>query len=268
MTHSEIIFYSLVFGGLIITLVTSIAFQYVPVNIEGGPTTIGDGALTVYLYKIPTILVPLRNTFDYLHTPITVSVVHNKPGIIVSNVTLLTNESSPLTFTEFDGHLFCAPSNNTSTTCQATRYGYDEFKSTVLARHDLEVGNITNQYALDITYTINKTSLDHASDIFGWSVSKLDFNLLSYFFIVLIGVIVSRLFKNYSESHTGRKTGLQTADYLWIAFSAVIALIIFANFQQQVHLTRHIITNISLAFGFGFGFDKVLEAGQRLGGKT
>ena len=51
---------------------------------------------------------------------------------------------------------------------------------------------------------------------------------------------------------------------LRIAFSAVIALIIFAQFQQQVHLTGHIITNISLAFGFGFGFDKVLEAGQRL----
>jgi hypothetical protein len=179
---------------------------------------------------------------------------------------MLTNESSPLTFTEFDGHS-CAPSNNSSTACQATRYGYDEFGSTVLARHDLEVGNSTNQYALDITYTTNKTRMDHSLDIFEWSVSKLDFNLLSYFFIVLIGVIVSRLFKNYSESHTGRETGLQTADYLWIAFSAVIALIIFANFQQQVHLTRHIISNISLAFGFGFGFDKVLEAGQRLASK-
>ena len=89
--------------------------------------------------------------------------------------------------------------------------------------------------------------------------------MLSYFFIVLIGVIVSRLFKNYTEPQP-RQRGLQTTDYLWIAFSAVIALIIFANFQQQVHLTRNIITNISLAFGFGFGFDKVLEAGQRLGG--
>ncbi|MFZ0511290.1 MAG: hypothetical protein WAM14_06765 [Candidatus Nitrosopolaris sp.] len=58
VTHGEIIFYSLVFGGLIITLVTSIAFQYIPVNIEGGPTTIDDGALTVYLYKIPTIQKP------------------------------------------------------------------------------------------------------------------------------------------------------------------------------------------------------------------
>jgi len=87
--------------------------------------------------------------------------------------------------------------------------------------------------------------------------------LLSYFFIVLIGVIVSRLFKNYSEPHT-RQTGLQTVDYLWIAFSAVIALIIFAQFQQQVYLTGHIMTNISLAFGRGFGFDKVLETGQRL----
>lgn len=189
---------------------------------------------------------------------------------------LSTSDSSPLNFAgSFQPLLICLPNAQKDSIshkpCPTTTYGFDEFESTVSVRHNLEVDNSSSQYQLDIAYT-NETgknkatvnTLEHNTDVtWTWPVNTFDFNLLSYFFIVLIGVIVSRLFKNYTES-TQKQTGLQTGDYLWIAFSAVIALIIFANFQQQVHLTRHIITNISLAFGFGFGFDKVLEAGQRL----
>lgn len=58
-----------------------------------------------------------------------------------------------------------------------------------------------------------------------------------------------------------RKLG--PVDYFSIGLSGIIALLIFSTFQQEVHLTRHIIINISLAFGFGFAFDKVLETGQQ-----
>jgi hypothetical protein len=76
------------------------------------------------------------------------------------------------------------------------------------------------------------------------------------FFIVLIGVIVSRFFQAQQNQLSRNITG---EDSLWAGISAIIALLIFSNFQQQVTLTRHIITNISLAFGFGFGFDRVLQ---------
>jgi hypothetical protein len=45
-----------------------------------------------------------------------------------------------------------------------------------------------------------------------------------------------------------------------MGISAIIALLIFSSFQQQVHPTG----NISLAFAFGFGFDKVLETTHNL----
>jgi hypothetical protein len=32
-------------------------------------------------------------------------------------------------------------------------------------------------------------------------------------------------------------SNLGPGDYLWITFSAIIALLIFSNFQQEVHLT-------------------------------
>jgi hypothetical protein len=38
---------------------------------------------------------------------------------------------------------------------------------------------------------------------------------------------------------------------------------IFSSRMQQVELTTNIMINISLAFGFGFGPDKVLEVAKR-----
>jgi hypothetical protein len=76
---------------------------------------------------------------------------------------------------------------------------------------------------LELAPTTSIKAIDDDSMPINWQINTLDFGLLSYFFIVLIGVFVSRLFKNYSEPHT--RTGLETR--LSLAFSAVIALIIF-----------------------------------------
>ncbi|HZB73750.1 MAG TPA: hypothetical protein VE378_03310 [Nitrososphaeraceae archaeon] len=56
---------------------------------------------------------------------------------------------------------------------------------------------------------------------------------------------------------------LEIRDYIWIAFSFIIAILIFSSFSTQIQLTTNIVANISLAFGFGFGFDKVLEVAKR-----
>ena len=52
-------------------------------------------------------------------------------------------------------------------------------------------------------------------------------------------------------------------EYLWIPFSAIITLLIFTSFHEQVKLSSDILLNFALAFGFGFGFDKVFESWQK-----
>ena len=97
-------------------------------------------------------------------------------------------------------------------------------------------------------------TLSQASLQFNWPIQTMDFNQLTYFLIVLIGVIVSRYYQISQQNQPNRS--ITKEDFLWAGIAAIIALLVFSNFQQQVTLTRHIITNLSLAFGFGFGFDK------------
>lgn len=91
----------------------------------------------------------------------------------------------------------------------------------------------------------------------------LDLDLVSYFWIVLIGVITSRALTLFKAQQGQRAfVQLQIKDYIWIVFSFIIGILIFSSFKNQIDLTSDIIINISLAFGFGFGFEKVLEVGE------
>ena len=133
----------------------------------------------------------------------------------------------------------------------------------VTAKHNLDIKNSTDPYTIDI-YFQNSTGIHEFSVPFNWSTKTLDFGIFTYFMIVLIGVIVSKYVSKIENNKKG--LNLEDKDYALIAISSIIALLIFSSFQQQVNLTTHIITNISLAFGFGFAFDKVLETGQRIRG--
>jgi hypothetical protein len=137
------------------------------------------------------------------------------------------------------------------------------------AQHDGELTNKTYPYVIDIFYNDTNGIIQKYSIPFEWPIQKMDFSMLNYFWIVLIGVITSRLSKRYAEHHTSgtqqqrSNVYLKPTDFLWIGFSAIIALLIFSSFEENVNLTNFIITNVSVAFGFGFGFDKILEAGQQ-----
>jgi hypothetical protein len=94
----------------------------------------------------------------------------------------------------------------------------------------------------------------------------LDFGKPSYFWIIFLGVLISRVFSFSRIKSGGGGSGssslwmqLDGRELLWVPFSAVITLLIFSSFKEQVNLTTDVITNLALAFGFGFGFDKVLE---------
>jgi hypothetical protein len=60
-----------------------------------------------------------------------------------------------------------------------------------------------------------------------------------------------------------RLSSFTSSELLWIPFSAVITLLIFSSFREQVKLTQDVIANTALAFGFGFGFDKVFETWKK-----
>ena len=135
----------------------------------------------------------------------------------------------------------------------------------VTAQHNMLVGNSSNMYNVIISY-INSSSWksNHVSVPFTWPIKMLNLSTLTYFWIVLIGVIISRLTTDYTKliaTTADNKTWMKL--YVGIAFSAIIALLIFGNFDQDVPNRGNIIVNISLAFGFGFGFDKALDAGQK-----
>lgn len=264
--------------GLALTTGVSIYYQYVPSNITQNVLETPNHAFVIYVHRPSTLQVPLRNVFEAVVKNITLEVVFNRPNISgIAGIHLFTTSDSILSYSgTFQTQFFCRSDGTIvprsgpeiPKTCPA-KYGVLHSISFVSAKHNLEIGNTSNPYTIDITYT-NATddTTPHQGVVFSWPIKTLDFNLLSYFWIVLIGVIVSRLFKRYTDqqSPTGKSNErpIGVYDYLWIVFSGVIALLIFSNFQQQVHSTTQIIINISLAFGFGFGFDKVLEAGQKL----
>lgn len=102
---------------------------------------------------------------------------------------------------------------------------------------------------------------------FTWPIKTLDLTTLTYFWIVLIGVILSKLSTRVTKNTSSPIGTLSNYDYLWIGISAIIALLIFSSFQQQVHLTGNILYNISLAFAFGFGFDRILDTTSNLASK-
>ena len=143
------------------------------------------------------------------------------------------------------------------------------------AHHNFQVKNITVPYTIDVFYSDNTASIPQMWSVpFSWSLVMEDVNIFSYFWLVLIGVMAIRLMalvlekaegtKKESESTNGQVIiQLEIRDYIWIAFSFIIAILIFSSFSTQVQLTTNIVANISLAFGFGFGFDKVLEVAKR-----
>jgi hypothetical protein len=155
----------------------------------------------------------------------------------------------------------------------------DHYVLYVKTRHNLEIGNMSNKYQLTIFYTdpknppISFTSVNttnhskislarvtsvHPSGVseysdwtFNWPIKTMDLSTLTYFWIVLIGVILSKLStriinqkqKNKSNnppsptttappsfgSQQGPIDSLSKSDYLWMGISAVIALLIFSS---------------------------------------
>jgi hypothetical protein len=244
--------------GLSATVILSIMLEYVPSAYSQTIHEANEEGFSVIVTREPFIKIPLENVLIPRESKFIVEV--KKPhanGVLYTSLRPLGESvlSNPVL-------------KKNTTLSNNTHY----FASALLtAQHDGELSNQTYPYVVDVLYTDqNSSRIKKFSIPFAWPIQKMDFSMLNYFWIVLIGVITSRLSKRYAEYHSRTQTSgakpdvyLKPTDFLWIGFSAIIALLIFSSFEKNVTLTNFIITNVSVAFGFGFGFDKILEAGQQ-----
>jgi hypothetical protein len=273
-----IITFVIILGLLVFTTYVSVSTQIFPINSIQSQFDLRG--MTIILNREPTVMIPLYSApgFTPRDTAITTTIYHN-PDDIIKEVKLSASSDSILSFEPNFKKI------NDSTKVNNTEI--DKYQLQAKAQHNLMVNNYTKPYSMDILYFNKTAQLNDLPFTFDWPAKTADLSPFSYFWIVLIGVMVSRLLslildkidkaKQVVEADTTGKNlqqaleeqkpiSLTVNDTIWIAFSFIIALLIFSSFSGQVHLTTNILTNVTLAFGFGFGFDKVLEVAKRFEG--
>jgi hypothetical protein len=240
--------------GFSVTAYLTIKNEYVPTTKE--VVTGNNSDIFVVVTKDKEIIAPITTTFlgrGESHVVVEIYFVNDDiDGDSFRSVVLSTNSSSILTVR--DENLY-RPHENLA-----------NYTGIVEIGHPLEINNITEVYFLDVLYRPKSQVYGDLSQLripIEWNVRTLDFGKPSYFWIIFAGVLLSRIF-SYSQNASGLslKT-LDARDALWAPFSAIITLLIFTSFKEQVVLTNDIITNLALAFSFGFGFDKILEVWQK-----
>jgi hypothetical protein len=262
----------------LLVMIYSVFTEYVPAN--DITSSAGNSNFTIFIQRPSTILIPVSNIFNWTTYPLKITVFYDTPPIKkIDHIRLSTSTDSILSYSNLD------TSTNTTSTYSAdnkTANSKTYYTVFVKAKHSGQVSNTTNPYSVDLFYTDSNGRHATYSTSFGWPIKTLDFNILVYFFIVFIGVVVSRYTSNLieqkkpdkseNESSDGTKSNSNKTirfnkdDGIWILVSGVITLLIFSSFQEQVELTTFLLTNISLAFTFGFGFDKILETGSKITG--
>jgi hypothetical protein len=242
-------------GGLIFVFMQTTTNEYVPQNRN---SIFLDGKdLQVIVTIENNTQVPLGSFFAHKLTDVTVELYYKVTPLFLKGVKLSSNGSSILTVQDADFHLV----NRTKENVTATKSLAAVYDVTLQMGHPLEVKTYNDLYNINLFY---RKLQDNGSLIvqkipFTWTIQTLDWSKITYFWIIFAGVFLSRIFTFRGVSGTK----FQPLELVWIPFSAIITLLVFASFKEQVNLTGDIVTNFSLAFGFGFGFDKVLEVWQK-----
>ncbi|MPZ08390.1 MAG: hypothetical protein GEU26_18580 [Nitrososphaeraceae archaeon] len=165
----------------------SVGFEYVPKN-DLETIYYPNEKMTVLVTRDSTILIPFRNVLDPVMSPIKVTVDYEDPVRNIRSVKLSTTTDSVLSYY---GDFKNFSNKDTSPVL---------YKMNVSARHDLTSENTSSLYTIDIFYT-NQTgdqeSLDHTGISFTWPIKTMNLSALTYFWILLIGVIVGRATTSY-----------------------------------------------------------------------
>jgi hypothetical protein len=231
--------------------------EYVPRHSQQTLKTVDD--MSILLNRISPVVIPIRNSIMGEHINTTVTIYKNNPDINIKSVNLNSTGDTILT------------SNNGTFRLMGNDGSESYYSLQVYAQHTGQILNNTDQYEILVYYYANDTDTELKSEnlSFDWPVKTMDLSVLAYLWIVMIGVITSRLISlmlvKMDPNNPKPLKEIRQEDSLWIIFSFIIAVLIFSTFksQTQTQLTSSTIANISIAFGFGFGFDKVLEVAQR-----
>jgi hypothetical protein len=265
---SAVIIFSVIIGMAAIFVYSSVIVGSVPINYFG-ETFSGPNNMSIVIDKERTVSIPLQNAapFPPRDTIINATVYHNMNTTIqaVKLSSIDSILSHPPNFRPVD-------KSNLTTNVQIENYTIQPE-----AQHNLQIKNASGLYRIDVLYSNNTVTAPQKWSVpFSLSTKTEDMSIFSYFWIVLIGVMASRLISLVLDKveekrergtlplgSTQKLIELGITDYVWIIFSFIIAVLIFSSFNTQVQLTTTVVANISLAFGFGFGFDKVLEVAKR-----
>jgi hypothetical protein len=240
-------------------MAATIFLEYIPKNTFEQEATFKD--MRVFVSRVSPILIPMKNALSPLTSNVTVKIYPNLTNIRIDSVTLSSNSTNS-TLSYNSG--FTNISGNTLP---------EIYRLQVYSQHTGVISNFTSPYTINILYSDNFGKINSHALSFNWSAKTLDLSTVTYFWIVMIGVLASRLLSLAIAPTTtpdadpvkeeGKTKAKNKQQYLWILFSFIIVLLIFSSFRAQVRLTSIIILNITLAFAFGFGFDKVLEVAQK-----
>jgi hypothetical protein len=242
--------------GLVFVFYQTATNEYVP---ENRNSIFHDGKdLQVIVTIENNTQVPLANFFNHKLTQVNVEVYYKVTPLFLKGIKLSSNGSSILTVKDADFHVANRASKQNVTTVNSLAAVYNV---SMQLGHPLDVRTYDDQYNINLFYRklSDNGSLLVEKVPFIWSIHTLDWSKVNYFWLIFAGVFLSRIF----TIRPGNKTKFKSLELVWIPFSAIITLLVFASFKDQVNLTGDILTNLSLAFGFGFAFDKVLEVWQK-----
>jgi hypothetical protein len=233
--------------------------EYVPAN--DLTTSAGNANFTIFIQRPSTILIPVSNILNETTYPLKITAFYETPPIKkIDNIRLSTSIDSILTYYNSD-----TISNTTTTFSADNKTASSKMFYTVYvkAKHNGQVSNTTNPYSVDLFYTDSSGRHATYTTIFSWPIKTLDFNILVYFFIVFIGVVVSRYTNNLiarsdesdkessdeSDKESSERsepkprktssdgsTRFHKGDGIWLLISGVITLLIFLAFKSRLNL--------------------------------
>jgi hypothetical protein len=168
--------------GLILIIPPIIDFQYVPVRYSSFDAKFGNMSL-ILDYPSP-LIVPIRNFHNPIENEINVTVYNMKKDLTIESIRLSSPSDSILTVPRQE---FVKVLNSTNKIV---------YSNEILAEHNSEIFNTTQNYIIDIAYLSvqNQSELYHNKISFAWNVQSLDYDLRTYYWIVMAGVLASRFF--------------------------------------------------------------------------
>ena len=185
----------IIFAALIMTVFLSMYLEYVPQNYNtlsfSNPTNNSgfSGFYTMESY----MQIPLRNTIEPKVSNISIVVFSKPDDSTIKDVRLSSRSNTVDNILTFPEKFVNEPVYD----------GGERFVINVTAQHNLKIQNSSIPLRVDIIYTINNTNSSNGNDqksnselkilpiSIDWSVRTLDMSLISYFWVVMIGVIVS-----------------------------------------------------------------------------